>query len=142
MSDVPALAADARQLDDLHVSTIEELIAAELERGEGPALVAGLESLVADHPTRERLLGQLVLALYRSGRQADALAASPAQVARVTRARCNRWLNVFDDATIDDIALATSSLRALGSRHHSQALSTLRAMAEEATGRGRGCGVG
>jgi DNA-binding SARP family transcriptional activator/streptogramin lyase len=75
LSDVPTLASDARQLDELRVSAIEERIAAELESGEGPALVGELEGLVADHPTRERLLGELVLALYRSGRQADALAA-------------------------------------------------------------------
>jgi DNA-binding SARP family transcriptional activator len=75
LSDVPALAPDARQLDELRVSAIEERLADELERGEGPGLVAELEPLVAAHPTRERLLGQLVLALYRSGRQADALAA-------------------------------------------------------------------
>ncbi len=74
LSDVPALSADARRLDELRVSAIEERIAAELDAGEGPALVAELEALVADHPTRERLLGELVLALYRSGRQADALA--------------------------------------------------------------------
>ena len=75
LGDVPALGAEARQLDELRVSVIEERIEAELDRGEGPALVAELETLVADHPTRERLLGQLVLALYRSGRQADALTA-------------------------------------------------------------------
>lgn len=75
LGDVPALGAEARQLDELRVSVIEERIEAELHRGEGPALVAELETLVADHPTRERLLGQLVLALYRSGRQADALTA-------------------------------------------------------------------
>ena len=75
LSDVPALASEARQLDELRVSAIEQRFADELERGEGPALVSELEPLVADHPTRERLLGQLVLALYRSGRQADALAA-------------------------------------------------------------------
>jgi DNA-binding SARP family transcriptional activator len=75
LSDVPALAADARQLDALRVSAIEERIGDELDLGEGPALVAELETLVADHPTRERLIAQLVLALYRSGRQADALAA-------------------------------------------------------------------
>ncbi len=74
LSDVPALAIEARQLDELRVSASEERIAAELDAGEGPALVAELEALVADHPTRERLLGELVLALYRSGRQADALA--------------------------------------------------------------------
>jgi len=75
LSDLPALAADARYLDELRLSAIEEWVASELEVGEGPALVSELEPLVAAHPTRERLLGQLVLALYRSGRQADALAA-------------------------------------------------------------------
>ena len=75
LADVPALAADARQLDELRVSAIEERIGDDLERGEGAALVPELETLVAAHPTRERLLEQLVLALYRSGRQADALAA-------------------------------------------------------------------
>jgi DNA-binding SARP family transcriptional activator len=75
LADVPALAADARQLDAVRVSVVEERIDEELEAGAGPALVAELEALRAEHPTRERLLGQLVLALYRSGRQADALAA-------------------------------------------------------------------
>jgi DNA-binding SARP family transcriptional activator/DNA-binding beta-propeller fold protein YncE len=75
LNDVPALASDARRLEELRVSAIEERLADDLERGEGAALVAELEQLVANHPTRERLLGQLVLALYRSGRQADALAA-------------------------------------------------------------------
>ena len=75
LSDCPALASNARQLDELRVSAFEEQIGAELERGGGPELVAELEVLVADHPIRERLLAELVLALYRSGRQADALAA-------------------------------------------------------------------
>jgi len=75
LSDIPALASDARHLDELRLTAIEEQVATELEAGEGPALVKRLEPLVAVHPTRERLLGQLVLALYRSGRQADALAA-------------------------------------------------------------------
>jgi DNA-binding SARP family transcriptional activator/DNA-binding beta-propeller fold protein YncE len=73
LSDVTALAAEARQFDEFRVSAIEERIDAELARGEGPALVPELETLVGDYPVRERLLGQLVLALYRSGRQADAL---------------------------------------------------------------------
>ena len=85
LSDVPALVADARQLDELRVSAIEERIADELERGAGPALVPELEALVADHPTRERLLGQLVLALYRSGqasRRARCLPERPGGVRR------------------------------------------------------------
>jgi YVTN family beta-propeller protein len=48
---------------------------AELELGGGAELVGELERLVAEHPFRERLVGQLMLSLYRAGRQADALAA-------------------------------------------------------------------
>src|SRR5262249_22205161 len=45
------------------------------DAGQGPELVPELRQLVVEHPTRERLLGQLVLALYRGGRQAEALEA-------------------------------------------------------------------
>jgi DNA-binding SARP family transcriptional activator/DNA-binding beta-propeller fold protein YncE len=75
LADVSMLAAEAGQLNGLRVAALEEGFDTELQRGEHPALVAELERLVARHPTRERLLAQLVLALYRSGRQADALAA-------------------------------------------------------------------
>src|SRR5581483_1433519 len=73
--DVPALRMEARQLEELRVTALEERVEAELERGEGPALVGELKTFVAAHPMRERLLRQLMLALYRSGRQAEALAA-------------------------------------------------------------------
>ena len=56
--------------------------------GRAAELIAELEALVAEYPLRERLRGQLMLALYRSGRQADALAAyRAARVALVERAR-------------------------------------------------------
>jgi predicted ATPase/DNA-binding SARP family transcriptional activator len=61
-------------LDEQRLSAFEDCIDAELKIGRGGELVAELEPLVAAHPLRERLHGQLILALYRSGRQADALA--------------------------------------------------------------------
>ena len=61
------------QLEELRLGIVEERIDAELELGRDTELLGKLEGLVADHPLRERLRGQLMLALYRAGRQADAL---------------------------------------------------------------------
>ena len=61
------------RLDELRVGAIEDRIDADLATGGGSKLVPELERLVAEHPLRERLRGQLMLALYRAGRQADAL---------------------------------------------------------------------
>jgi DNA-binding SARP family transcriptional activator/class 3 adenylate cyclase/tetratricopeptide (TPR) repeat protein len=60
-------------LEDLRLTAIEERVEADLAVGRHHELVAELEELVAEHPFRERLRGQLMLALYRAGRQADAL---------------------------------------------------------------------
>jgi len=65
----------ANRLEELRVVAREELADAQLELGEHDALVPDLERLVAEFPLRERLWGLLMLALYRSGRQADALEA-------------------------------------------------------------------
>jgi DNA-binding SARP family transcriptional activator len=64
---------EIRRLEELRLATIEERIAADLELGRGPELVGELEVLVAQNPLREGLRGQLMLALYRAGRQAEAL---------------------------------------------------------------------
>ncbi len=68
-------AADAARLDEARLAADESRIAVELDAGRHAALVPELEALVAAHPHRERLRAQQMLALYRSGRQADALAA-------------------------------------------------------------------
>src|SRR5947209_6068562 len=67
--------AEINRLEELHNSAVEERNQADLELGRHAELVPELESLVREHPHRERLREQLMLALYRSGRQADALAA-------------------------------------------------------------------
>ena len=63
------------QLEQLRLGALEERIDADLALGRDAALVTELEALVAEHPYRERLRAQLMLTLYRSGRQADALEA-------------------------------------------------------------------
>ncbi len=67
-----AQAAIAR-LDELRLAAVEDRVEADLALGRNPELVAELDALVAEHPLREGLRGQLMLALYRGGRQADAL---------------------------------------------------------------------
>jgi YVTN family beta-propeller protein len=61
------------RLEELRLSTLEERIEADLAAGCSGELVPELESLVARHPLREQLRRQLMLALYRTGRQAEAL---------------------------------------------------------------------
>src|SRR5262245_3230899 len=69
----PFAGAAVGQLEQLRLGALEERIDADLALGRDAELVPELESLVAEHPYRERLRAQLMLALYRSGRQADAL---------------------------------------------------------------------
>jgi DNA-binding SARP family transcriptional activator len=63
------------RLEEVRSSLLEDRIDADLELGRHSELVGELELLVTDHPLRERLRGQLMLALYRCGRQAEALEA-------------------------------------------------------------------
>jgi DNA-binding SARP family transcriptional activator len=70
----PFARGERLRLEEERLAALEERIEAELALGRHAALVGELEALVSAEPARERLRGQLMLALYRCGRQADALA--------------------------------------------------------------------
>ena len=71
----PFASREIANLEELRTAALEDLIDAELVLGAGAELIGELESLIAKHPFRERIRGQLMLALYRAGRQAEALEA-------------------------------------------------------------------
>ena len=73
--EAPFAAGEAVALEELRLAALEARVDADLERGRHAELVPELGGLVARHPLRERLRGQHILALYRSGRQAEALEA-------------------------------------------------------------------
>ncbi len=73
LAGVTGLAAQAARLDERRLEVTEERVDLELQLGRHAGLVADLAELVAANPLRERLVGQYMLALYRSGRRADAL---------------------------------------------------------------------
>ena len=94
----PFAQGEIARLEELHLAALEDRIEADLALRRHAELVPELEALVRQHPLRERLRAQLMLALYRSGRQAEALAAY--QQARRTLAdelglepaeRCRSW---------------------------------------------------
>ncbi|MDQ1396555.1 MAG: hypothetical protein QOG64_1814, partial [Acidimicrobiaceae bacterium] len=66
---------ESARLDELRLTALEDRIEAEMALGRHAAAVAELEGMVKEQPLRERLWGMLMLALYRSGRQAEALRA-------------------------------------------------------------------
>ncbi len=71
----PWAQSEVARLEELRVEALQERIETDLALGASAELVPELERMVGRHPLRERLRAQLMLALYRSGRQADALAA-------------------------------------------------------------------
>jgi WD40 repeat protein/serine/threonine protein kinase len=75
LSQQASLQPEIARLEELRMEAVEGRIGAELSLGRHVELVAELETLVASYPLRERLWSQLMTALYRAGRQADALAA-------------------------------------------------------------------
>ena len=110
-----AAAGEAARLEELRISAAEDRIDAELALGRHAELVGELEALVAEHPLRERLRGQLMVALYRSGRQADALA-----VFQRTRAELVDQLGIEPGPQLQELqrarARSGSGARAAGGR--------------------------
>jgi DNA-binding SARP family transcriptional activator/flavin reductase (DIM6/NTAB) family NADH-FMN oxidoreductase RutF len=70
----PFAAREGARLEALRLAALEDRIEADLALGRHAAVAAELDALVRDHPERERMRAQHMLALYRSGRQTDALA--------------------------------------------------------------------
>ena len=74
LADFPFARSEAARLEDLRLQVIEDRMEAELALGHHERVVSELGKLVEQHPLRDRARGQLMLALHRCGRQADALA--------------------------------------------------------------------
>ena len=75
VADETFAATEAARLDELRLVAVEERSGADLDLGRDAELIPELEAHVSAHPLRERARGQLMLALYRAGRQAEALEA-------------------------------------------------------------------
>ena len=75
LADYAFIRPEAARLEELRLAALEARIEADLALGRHDAVTAELEQLAGEHPLRERLHVQLMLALYRCGRQAEALAA-------------------------------------------------------------------
>ena len=136
----------AARLDELRLTALEDRIEADLRCGRAAELVGELGSLTARHPLRERLRGQHMLALYRSGRQSEAL-----DVFRDTRTTLVEELGIEPTQELRDLEQAIlvhdASLASHGTRPPARAagifvgreaeLSALLEAAEEArSGRG------
>jgi DNA-binding SARP family transcriptional activator len=93
--------AEIAHLDELRIAALEQRIDADLESGRHADLVAELEPLVREHSLRERLRAQLMLALYRSGRQAEAL-----EVYRQTRQALIEQLGIEPSPSLQELERA------------------------------------
>lgn len=97
----PALQRDIRFLEGLRAHTLEQRIDADLEAGNDVDLIGELERLVVEQPLREHLRWQLILALYRAGRQAEAL-----EIYRETRRRLNEELGLEPSPMLKELEQA------------------------------------
>jgi DNA-binding SARP family transcriptional activator len=96
-----ALAQDVARLEEGRLVVFERRIDADLEAGRDVELVAELEALIAEHPLREHFRWQLILALYRGGRQAEAL-----EVYRETRRLLSEELGLEPGPQLRDLERA------------------------------------
>ncbi|WP_285730604.1 BTAD domain-containing putative transcriptional regulator [Nocardiopsis sp. ATB16-24] len=103
-ADAAFVRAEAVRLEELRVEATERLAEARIATGEGAEAVAGLREVVEEHPLRERLHGLYMLALFRAGRQGDAL-----RTFHDLRTRLRDQLGVEPDPAIS--GLYTSILR-------------------------------
>jgi DNA-binding SARP family transcriptional activator len=97
----PFALAESLRLQELRISVLEDRIDADLALGRHDRLVGELEPIVVEHPYRERLCGQLMLALYRCGRQAEALEAY-----RKTRRRLAEELGIEPGPALQELEQA------------------------------------
>ncbi|MBA3374870.1 MAG: BMP family ABC transporter substrate-binding protein, partial [Actinobacteria bacterium] len=91
--------AEAERLEELRLRTLEQRVEAELALGRHEELVGELQALVGQNPYRERFVGQLMLALYRSGRAAGAL-----QVYEKTRGALDEDLGLQPSAELQQLS--------------------------------------
>jgi len=115
LGEEPSLAGEIARLDELRLSATEDKVSAELALGQHSRIVGELEALIKRHPLRERLWGDLMLALYRSGRQAEALEAY--QKARTVLAEelgidpSRRLQRLHEQMLAQDPALSAASMQ-------------------------------
>jgi DNA-binding SARP family transcriptional activator len=106
----PFAAVEARRLHDLRLHATEQALDQDLAEGRHDEALGELELLVAEHPLRERLQAQRMLALYRAGRQAEALdayrAARHELVERMGVEPCQELRHLHDAILHQDAALA------------------------------------
>ncbi|HEU5362183.1 MAG TPA: BTAD domain-containing putative transcriptional regulator [Gaiellaceae bacterium] len=97
----PFARVEVERLEELRLAAVEERLDAELALGRQLALVPELEALAVEHPYRERFRAQLMLALYRSGRQAEGL-----DVYRRTRAMLREELGLEPGVELQELERA------------------------------------
>lgn len=136
LGDLAVFETERAHLEALRLAAVEDRIEAELTLGRHDTIVPEVEALLADHPFRERLWGQLMVARYRAGRQAEALEAfrrAREMLADELGLRPGRWLSrLQEQILLQDPALdAPAPSLAAASQHN------LPAPRDSFVGRGR-----